>query len=66
MLTSACVDAVLTIRTQDKPADLHMVEIMEMQHKTATETTLVKGNLLVIYVHYYTDLEPTPKLHKSS
>ncbi|CAB3220608.1 unnamed protein product [Arctia plantaginis] len=46
VLSDACVDAVLTVRTPDKPVDLHMVEIMEMQHKTATETTLVKGLVL--------------------
>ncbi|KAF9407726.1 hypothetical protein HW555_012346 [Spodoptera exigua] len=46
VLTDACVDAVLTIRVPEKPADLHMVEIMEMQHKTATETTLIKGLVL--------------------
>lgn len=43
VLTDACVDAVLAIRSGDKPVDLHMVEIMEMQHKTATETALVRG-----------------------
>lgn len=43
VLTDACVDAVLAIRTPGKPVDLHMVELMEMQHKTATETTLIKG-----------------------
>lgn len=46
VLTDACVDAVLAIRTADKPVDLHMIELMQMQHKTATETTLVKGNVL--------------------
>lgn len=43
VLTDACVDAVLAIRSGDKPVDLHMIEIMEMQHKTATETALVRG-----------------------
>lgn len=43
VLTDACVDAVLAIRTPGKPVDLHMVELMEMQHKTATETSLIKG-----------------------
>jgi T-complex protein 1 subunit zeta len=42
------VDAVLAIRTPDKPVDLHMVELMEMQHKTATETALVKGNAALV------------------
>ncbi|CAO1423243.1 unnamed protein product [Diamesa hyperborea] len=44
ILTDVCVDAVLTIRNDvDKPVDLHMVEIMEMQHKSSTDTQLVKG-----------------------
>ena len=44
VLTDVCVDAVLTIRNDvDKPVDLHMVEIMEMQHKSSTDTQLVKG-----------------------
>ncbi|XP_061722810.1 T-complex protein 1 subunit zeta [Cydia pomonella] len=46
VLTDACVDAVLAIRTPGKPVDLHMVELMEMQHKTATETTLIRGLVL--------------------
>lgn len=40
------MDAVLAIREEGKPVDLHMVELMEMQHKTATETQLVKGEAL--------------------
>lgn len=43
LLTNVCVDAVLAIRTEGKPVDLHMVELMEMQHKSATDTQLVKG-----------------------
>ncbi|CRK91542.1 CLUMA_CG005201, isoform A [Clunio marinus] len=43
LLTDVCVDAILTIYKDDKPVDLHMVEMMEMQHKTATDTQLVKG-----------------------
>jgi T-complex protein 1 subunit zeta len=44
LLTDVCVDAVLTIKKDDdKPVDLHMVELMEMQHKTETDTQLVKG-----------------------
>jgi len=43
LLTDACVDAVLTIREKDQPIDLHMVEIMEMQHKTEMDSQLVKG-----------------------
>ncbi|KAH8251510.1 hypothetical protein KR038_009430 [Drosophila bunnanda] len=45
LLTEVCVDAVLTIASSDKnkPVDLHMVELMEMQHKTDTDTQLVRG-----------------------
>lgn len=43
VLTDVCVDAVLAIKQGDKPVDLHMVELMEMQHKTATDTQLIKG-----------------------
>eukprot|EP00043_Microstomoeca_roanoka_P006576 m.64005 g.64005 ORF g.64005 m.64005 type:complete len:533 (+) comp13473_c0_seq1:280-1878(+) len=42
-LTEALVDAVLTIKQEGQPLDLFMVEIMEMQHKTQTDTQLVKG-----------------------
>ncbi|XP_039279155.1 T-complex protein 1 subunit zeta [Nilaparvata lugens] len=43
-LTGVCVDAVLAIKPKDnKNIDLHMVELMEMKHKTSTETTLIKG-----------------------
>jgi len=40
------VDAVLAIKKDNEPVDLHMVELMEMQHKTATETTLIRGLVL--------------------
>ncbi|XP_017487555.1 PREDICTED: T-complex protein 1 subunit zeta-like [Rhagoletis zephyria] len=43
VLTEVCVDAVLAIRQGDKQVDLHMVELMEMQHKTATDTSLIRG-----------------------
>lgn len=46
LLTDVCVDAVLSIKQGDKPVDLHMIELMEMQHKTETDTTLVKGLVL--------------------
>lgn len=42
-LTEICVDAVLAIQQKDKEIDLHMVELMEMQHRTAVDTTLVRG-----------------------
>ncbi|XP_046385683.1 T-complex protein 1 subunit zeta [Ischnura elegans] len=45
-LAEVCVDAVLAIKQENKPLDLNMVEIMEMQHKTETETCLVRGLVL--------------------
>lgn len=43
VLADVCVESILAIRVPGKPVDLHMVELMEMQHKTATDTQLVKG-----------------------
>eukprot|EP00161_Ancyromonas_sigmoides_P013270 TRINITY_DN3406_c1_g3_i1.p1 TRINITY_DN3406_c1_g3~~TRINITY_DN3406_c1_g3_i1.p1 ORF type:complete len:604 (-),score=325.09 TRINITY_DN3406_c1_g3_i1:104-1915(-) len=45
-LTEAVVDAVLTIRREGQPIDLHMVEIMHMQHKFERDTRLVRGLVL--------------------
>lgn len=45
-LTEAVVDAVLCIYREGKPIDLHMVEIMKMQHKSDTDSRLVKGLVL--------------------
>jgi T-complex protein 1 subunit zeta len=44
-LTEIIVDAVNTIRKDDK-IDLHMIEIMHMQHKMSTESRLIKGLVL--------------------
>ncbi|KAG5886879.1 hypothetical protein JTB14_024736 [Gonioctena quinquepunctata] len=46
VLADVCVDAVLSIKQGDKPVDLHMVELMEMQHKTEADTKLIKGLVL--------------------
>uniref|UniRef100_A0A8C9T2S9 Chaperonin containing TCP1, subunit 6A (zeta 1) n=1 Tax=Scleropages formosus TaxID=113540 RepID=A0A8C9T2S9_SCLFO len=46
LLTEAVVDAVLAIRKPDEPIDLFMIEIMEMKHKTESDTTLIKGLVL--------------------
>ncbi|XP_060533100.1 T-complex protein 1 subunit zeta [Cylas formicarius] len=46
ILTEVCVDAILSIKQKDKPVDLHMVELMQMQHKTEADTSLVKGLVL--------------------
>lgn len=42
-LTEAVVDAVLTVRKPEQPIDLHMVEIMKMQHQSEQDTRLVRG-----------------------
>lgn len=42
-LTPAVVDAVLTIHRPPAKPDLFMIEIMQMQHRTASDTTLIKG-----------------------
>lgn len=42
-LVDIVVDAVDIVRIQDKPIDLHMVEIMHMVHRLATDTKLVRG-----------------------
>lgn len=44
-LTEILVDAVLTIKKDDR-IDLHMIEIMHMQHKMSTESKLVRGLVL--------------------
>lgn len=41
-MTDIVVDAVLTVQRNNN-IDLHMVEIMHMQHKLSTETQLIKG-----------------------
>lgn len=45
-LVGIVVDAVDLIRIDDKPIDLHMIEIMHMVHKLATDTRLVQGMVL--------------------
>lgn len=46
MLDQVVVDAVLCIQNPGEALDLHMVEIMHMRHKLATDTRLVKGLVL--------------------
>ncbi|XP_063809849.1 T-complex protein 1 subunit zeta [Pseudophryne corroboree] len=46
VLTEAVVDSVLAIRKANETIDLHMVEIMEMKHKTESDTTLIRGLVL--------------------
>ncbi|KAJ1968579.1 T-complex protein 1 subunit zeta [Dispira parvispora] len=45
-MTEAVVDAVLAIQRPDEPIDLHMVEIMKMQHRTESDSRLVRGLVL--------------------
>ncbi|KAI9469409.1 T-complex protein 1 subunit zeta [Coemansia sp. RSA 989] len=45
-MTEAVVDAVLAIKADGQPIDLFMVEIMKMQHRTATDSRLVRGLVL--------------------
>eukprot|EP01120_Amphizonella_sp_Union-15-10_P002377 TRINITY_DN1256_c0_g1_i1.p1 TRINITY_DN1256_c0_g1~~TRINITY_DN1256_c0_g1_i1.p1 ORF type:complete len:535 (-),score=112.22 TRINITY_DN1256_c0_g1_i1:61-1665(-) len=45
-LTPIVVDAVLTIRRPNEPIDLFMVEIITMQHKSESDSRLVKGLVL--------------------
>ncbi|KAI9868499.1 MAG: T-complex protein 1 subunit zeta [Trichoglossum hirsutum] len=42
-LTPAIVDAVLSIYDPPAKPDLHMIEIMKMQHRTASDTQLIRG-----------------------
>ncbi|XP_075212377.1 chaperonin containing TCP1 subunit 6 [Lycorma delicatula] len=47
ILIEVCVDAILAIKPEgNNEIDLHMIELMEMKHKTATESTLIKGLVL--------------------
>lgn len=44
-LASICVDAVQAVQREGQ-IDLHMVEIMQMQHRSEEETSLIKGLVL--------------------
>ena len=46
------VDAVLAIKKPDQPADLHMVEMMEMQHKTDMDTQYVLRDVIQFLTFY--------------
>ena len=38
--------SMLLFRKEGAPIDLHMVELMEMQHRSETDTQLVRGLVL--------------------
>jgi len=46
LITEELVEAVSCIHQDGKQIDLHMIEIMEMAHRTDMDTTLVKGLVL--------------------
>ncbi|XP_017371843.2 T-complex protein 1 subunit zeta [Cebus imitator] len=46
LLLQAVVDSILAIKKQDEPVDLFMIEIMEMKHKSETDTSLIRGLVL--------------------
>uniref|UniRef100_A0A8C6QEI1 Uncharacterized protein n=1 Tax=Nannospalax galili TaxID=1026970 RepID=A0A8C6QEI1_NANGA len=46
VLTEAVVDSILAIKKKDKPIDHFVVEIMEMKHKSETDTSLIRGLVL--------------------
>lgn len=45
-LVDIVVEAVEIIRVEDRPIDLHMIEVMHMIHRLASDTKLVKGLVL--------------------
>lgn len=45
MLTPIVTDAVLSVKSEES-LDLHMVEIMQMQHESAKNSELIKGLVL--------------------
>jgi len=45
-MSNAVVDAMFSISEEGQPIDLHMVEIMEMQHKKGSDSTFINGIVL--------------------
>ena len=45
-LTGICVESLLAIQQEGQPIDLHMVELMEMQHRAESDSKLVRGLVL--------------------
>mmetsp|Transcript_20942 Transcript_20942/g.30010 ORF Transcript_20942/g.30010 Transcript_20942/m.30010 type:complete len:543 (+) Transcript_20942:43-1671(+) len=45
-MSNAVVDAMMSITEEGKPIDLHMVEIMEMQHKSGSDSCFINGIVL--------------------
>ncbi|KFZ52621.1 T-complex protein 1 subunit zeta, partial [Podiceps cristatus] len=60
ILTEAVVDSVLTVRKPDEPIDLHMVEILEMKHKSETDTARGDGFLTVFFSFFFLPPSESP------
>ena len=45
-MSDAIVDAMMAISEEGQPVDLHMVEIMEMQHKSGSDSCFIDGIVL--------------------
>jgi T-complex protein 1 subunit zeta len=45
-MSSAIVDAMLSISDEGSPPDLHMVEVMTMQHKSGSDSCFINGIVL--------------------
>ncbi len=45
-MSDAVVDAMMAIVEEDQPIDLHMVEVMEMQHKKGSDSSFINGIVL--------------------
>jgi T-complex protein 1 subunit zeta len=45
-MSDAIVDAILSIAEEGQPVDLHMVEIMQMQHKSGSDSCFINGIVL--------------------
>jgi T-complex protein 1 subunit zeta len=45
-MSNAVVESILAIAVEDEPIDLHMVEIMTMQHKSGSDSQFINGLVL--------------------
>jgi T-complex protein 1 subunit zeta len=45
-MSDAVVDAMFSVAVEGSPIDLHMVEVMEMQHKKGSDSTFINGIVL--------------------
>lgn len=45
-LSDICTDAVLAIKKEGEPVDLHMVELLHMRHKLTQQSRLIRGLVL--------------------